>query len=209
MSSEFNLGNNFAIDFSVSNLHCDVAANGLRYIVFTFFDENTILWSLCATDGITVWKATMDKSDISSITLESADSFADLFGKIRTAFSAAALNIAPVGSSLSLTLDSTSPPLVFTLAEATATDAKLLLKRVIFLLADANNSLQQDVSKLTRELEKAKRGGMSTNSVSQFDVASPDTYKKGRKVVRRKEGMSIINPSSKKLKAHEKGVKFD
>lgn len=130
-----------------------------------------------------------------------------IFCDTRSGFQNGSLSLAQLPDKVIITVGEGIPSLSYDLFEAKAIEKKTELQLILFRLADKVTELTQELKASSDSLERLKAqkegapGGLSTfdNHAKKTTQAAP---------VKRKQGHSLINPGSRKLKP-AKGVQFD
>ncbi|KAL4237917.1 hypothetical protein ACF0H5_002627 [Mactra antiquata] len=182
-------------------LHRVVKGDDDKYLCYT---KSTTGWTICVTDGVSLWKVEMDEDTVNDIPgVTSMDAF---FIKFRNGFQAGDLSVSVVGKRITLYVGKGSAPLTIDLYETNAAVKKTEMQSVLFRLADSATELSTALEKsnqLVDSLKAQKGAGQGAAFMDLGPKKGSPTKNKASKV-----GMSVLNPSSKKRKA-AKGVVFN
>eukprot|EP00058_Branchiostoma_floridae_P025962 XP_002611452.1 hypothetical protein BRAFLDRAFT_63916 [Branchiostoma floridae] len=183
---------------------------GGRFVCFTRC--TAAAWSISVTDGVDVWIWQAGQTELDAHRdVAELSSFEAYFSRFRTAFLAGEVSISGTGHRLQCTLGKGSSTLTYDLYEATASERKEDLKHILFRLADKVTELDQKLSDSTVRLDALRQNHperqVGGKGGAGFDLDMQRNRGPAAKV-RRKEGYSILNPESKRVKA-PRGVHFD
>ncbi|ESO87659.1 hypothetical protein LOTGIDRAFT_234912 [Lottia gigantea] len=194
-------------DNQICELNQTIQNGDEKYLCFTTFD---LQWTICVTDGVNVWRLSVDEDDFQThkelTNIDKDDAFCS---KIRNGFVAGDISVAKVGTKMKLSIGKGTSSIAFDLYEAKAADKKTDMKNVLFRLAEKAINLEQKLSVANQKIDKLqleKSANKGTNPI--FDTGSKRGAAASSKAKPKKAGMSVVNPNSKKRKAAT-GVVFD
>ncbi|XP_041475000.1 protein PAXX-like [Lytechinus variegatus] len=188
--------------------HFIVKNESTKYLCFTSCDKDS--WILHVTTGIDVWRLAMDSSQ-----LESHRDLADVttneayFLRFSNAFRAGDITVTLQNHKVLLTVGSGPNALSYDLFEARADESKADLQRALFYFAEYSSNLKKKLTAKEEELALLKK--QRTSTTDQGNILPDFEMKKqsgNQPKIVKQQGLSIVNPSSKKRKA-AKGVEFD
>lgn len=167
-----------------------------------------IFWFISASDGVDVWHLQLDQEQLDSHKeLAEVDKYEVYFARFRSEFESGSISLAQLANKITVTVGIGISPLCYDLYEAKASEKKTELQTILFRLADRVSELtgQLKVSSDSLERLKNQKDGSAAGS-SIFDIPPKKTGQ--APPVKRKQGHSLVNPGSRKLKP-AKGVQFD
>lgn len=191
-------------DANCHELHRVVESSGDKYLCFTRF---TTSWTVCVTDGVSLWKVDMDEEEADAQRdLASINSMDAYLTRFRNGFHTGDISIAVIGNKVTVTIGKGSATIGLDLYEAKAAEKKTEMQSVLFRLAETSTKLATELDKTKQMLDtyKSQKGATPQN----FMDLGPKKAQNPAKAKPNKAGMSVLNPSSKKRKAAQ-GVVFD
>jgi len=164
-----------------------------RVIIVTYVEQSTL--TVCATDGLNVWKSVVSETDTDK------DGY---LTKLSSSLPSCSLTVTSTACRLH---SSDAQSLDMHLDPVTPEDEKRSeLQRIMFRVADRSLSVEAKLKTTQEKLESLQRKPAAQNV---FDMGLESKKKKTQPKAQPKQaGMSVINPGSKK-RAAPKGVEFD
>ncbi|XP_072173245.1 protein PAXX-like [Diadema setosum] len=203
-------GKSLAKEEGADCLHRVLEEGSDKYLCFTSCDRET--WIIQVTNGIDVWRKLLDQANLESHReLADVTTYSAYFSRVSHAFKLGDLSVSlgSQGQKVVLKVGSGSTALTYDLYKATQDECKSDLQKALFHFAQMCGSLEKRLTAKEEELAAVKK--QKTNVPDQGNLLPDFELKKdsgNRPKVIKQQGLSLVNPSSKKRKA-AKGVEFD
>ena len=195
----------------VLDLSSSIRQDGKRYVAYTCYADSKSALQLSATDGLRMWSKEYDETALQKCREASSLSTLDsLLVDMKAAFQngGVKLNILPQQVHLSL-----HSGIELELSESTVHTSRLQIQELVLLLAGKADSVGAELvvakRKITELEQQCHDASTISTSASSSAMYEPELKKKnlGPKL-KRQQGRSILNPSSRKRKAAS-GVVFE
>lgn len=194
----------------VLDLSCSVLQENKRYVASSSYADGKSMWQISVTDGLRVWSKEFDEPALQklreAVSLATLDA---LLSVVKSTFRNGDVKLSVLPQQINLIV---RDDVEFELAEATVHSSKQYLQDLVFLLAGKVDSLGTELVATKRkvtDLQQQCRDAFQPAATASSAAYEPELKKKnpGPKL-KRQQGRSLLNPSSRKRKAAS-GVVFD